>query len=128
MVTSFLCIFPVPCSAGHFSRTGLVPCYPCPRDYYQPDGGRSYCLSCPFYGTTTITGARAIQQCSSMVLPFHLSDFLFVFSYYPYYFHMLGNHLPPSSASPGSLLNAYYSFRHKPLDLPEVDVLTFKAL
>ncbi|XP_014062513.2 sushi, von Willebrand factor type A, EGF and pentraxin domain-containing protein 1 isoform X2 [Salmo salar] len=55
----------VPCLAGHFSRTGLVPCYPCPRDYYQPDHGRSYCLSCPFYGTTTITGATAIQHCSS---------------------------------------------------------------
>ncbi|XP_062305372.1 sushi, von Willebrand factor type A, EGF and pentraxin domain-containing protein 1 isoform X1 [Osmerus eperlanus] len=55
----------VPCSAGHFSRTGLVPCYPCPRDYYQPEHGRSYCLSCPFYGTTTVTGATAIQHCSS---------------------------------------------------------------
>uniref|UniRef100_M3ZHP6 Sushi, von Willebrand factor type A, EGF and pentraxin domain containing 1 n=1 Tax=Xiphophorus maculatus TaxID=8083 RepID=M3ZHP6_XIPMA len=53
-----------PCMAGHFSRTGLVPCYPCPRDYYQPDHGRSYCLSCPFYGTTTITGASSIQRCS----------------------------------------------------------------
>uniref|UniRef100_A0A8C7FUF6 Sushi, von Willebrand factor type A, EGF and pentraxin domain-containing protein 1 n=1 Tax=Oncorhynchus kisutch TaxID=8019 RepID=A0A8C7FUF6_ONCKI len=57
----------VPCLAGHFSRTGLVPCYPCPRDYYQPDHGRSYCLSCPFYGTTTVTGATAIQHCSSDV-------------------------------------------------------------
>ncbi|XP_063750705.1 sushi, von Willebrand factor type A, EGF and pentraxin domain-containing protein 1 isoform X1 [Eleginops maclovinus] len=55
----------VPCSAGHFSRTGLVPCYPCPRDYYQPEHGRSYCLSCPFYGTTTVTGANTIQHCSS---------------------------------------------------------------
>ncbi|XP_072543610.1 sushi, von Willebrand factor type A, EGF and pentraxin domain-containing protein 1 isoform X2 [Salminus brasiliensis] len=55
----------VPCSAGHFSRSGLVPCYPCPRDYYQPEKGRSYCLSCPFYGTTTLTGAKSIQQCSS---------------------------------------------------------------
>uniref|UniRef100_A0A8C8CTH4 Sushi, von Willebrand factor type A, EGF and pentraxin domain-containing protein 1 n=1 Tax=Oncorhynchus tshawytscha TaxID=74940 RepID=A0A8C8CTH4_ONCTS len=55
----------VPCLAGHFSRTGLVPCYPCPRDYYQPDHGRSYCLACPFYGTTTVTGATAIQHCSS---------------------------------------------------------------
>ncbi|KAM4536515.1 sushi, von Willebrand factor type A, EGF and pentraxin domain-containing protein 1 [Odontesthes bonariensis] len=55
----------VPCTAGHFSRTGLVPCYPCPRDYYQPEHGRSYCLSCPFYGTTTITGATTIQHCSS---------------------------------------------------------------
>lgn len=61
-----LCPSLVPCSAGHFSRTGLVPCYPCPRDYYQPEAGRSYCLSCPFYGTTTITGARTIQQCSSI--------------------------------------------------------------
>ncbi|XP_061921980.1 sushi, von Willebrand factor type A, EGF and pentraxin domain-containing protein 1 isoform X1 [Entelurus aequoreus] len=55
----------VPCSSGHFSRTGLVPCYACPRDYYQPDHGRSYCLSCPFYGTTTVTGATTIQHCSS---------------------------------------------------------------
>ncbi|KAI4808144.1 hypothetical protein KUCAC02_000212 [Chaenocephalus aceratus] len=55
----------VPCSAGQFSRTGLVPCYPCPRDYYQPENGRSFCLSCPFYGTTTVTGATTIQHCSS---------------------------------------------------------------
>lgn len=55
----------VPCLAGEFSRTGLTPCYPCPRDYYQPDPGKSYCLSCPFYGTTTITGARSITDCSS---------------------------------------------------------------
>ncbi|XP_041840984.1 sushi, von Willebrand factor type A, EGF and pentraxin domain-containing protein 1 isoform X2 [Melanotaenia boesemani] len=55
----------VPCTAGHFSRTGLVPCYPCPRDYYQPEHGRSYCLSCPFYGTTTVIGATTIQHCSS---------------------------------------------------------------
>ncbi|KAK1890334.1 Sushi von Willebrand factor type A EGF and pentraxin domain containing protein 1, partial [Dissostichus eleginoides] len=48
-----------------FSRTGLVPCYPCPRDYYQPENGRSFCLSCPFYGTTTVTGANTIQHCSS---------------------------------------------------------------
>lgn len=56
----------MPCLAGEFSRTGLTPCYPCPRDYYQPDPGKSYCLSCPFYGTTTIIGARSITDCSSM--------------------------------------------------------------
>ncbi|KAI1888389.1 hypothetical protein AGOR_G00184640 [Albula goreensis] len=55
----------LPCKAGHFSRSGLVPCYPCPRDYYQPEEGRSFCLSCPFYGTTTVTGATTIQHCSS---------------------------------------------------------------
>uniref|UniRef100_A0A8C1SD31 Sushi, von Willebrand factor type A, EGF and pentraxin domain-containing protein 1 n=1 Tax=Cyprinus carpio TaxID=7962 RepID=A0A8C1SD31_CYPCA len=64
----------VPCSPGHFSRTGLVPCYPCPRDYYQPEEGRSYCLSCPFYGTTSIAGAKAIQQCSSMFLSIYSTE------------------------------------------------------
>ncbi|XP_043916972.1 sushi, von Willebrand factor type A, EGF and pentraxin domain-containing protein 1 isoform X2 [Protopterus annectens] len=55
----------MPCPAGEFSRSGLLPCYPCPRDYYQPDIGKSFCLACPFYGTTTITGASNIRHCSS---------------------------------------------------------------
>ncbi|XP_043572153.1 sushi, von Willebrand factor type A, EGF and pentraxin domain-containing protein 1 isoform X1 [Chiloscyllium plagiosum] len=54
----------VPCSAGHVSRSGIMPCYPCPRDYYQPDSGKSFCLACPFYGTTTITGATSRSDCS----------------------------------------------------------------
>lgn len=61
----FFFFLAVPCLAGEFSRTGLTPCYPCPRDYYQPDLGKSYCLSCPFYGTTTVIGARSITDCSS---------------------------------------------------------------
>ncbi|XP_067839671.1 sushi, von Willebrand factor type A, EGF and pentraxin domain-containing protein 1 [Heptranchias perlo] len=54
----------VPCAAGHVSRSGIMPCYPCPRDYYQPDAGKSFCLACPFYGTTTVTGATARSDCS----------------------------------------------------------------
>ncbi|OCU00923.1 sushi, von Willebrand factor type A, EGF and pentraxin domain-containing protein 1 isoform X1 [Xenopus laevis] len=64
----------VPCHAGEFSRTGLVPCYPCPRDYYQPEPGKSYCLSCPFYGTTTISGARSIADCSSFGSSFSAAE------------------------------------------------------
>uniref|UniRef100_A0A8C8AQF1 Sushi, von Willebrand factor type A, EGF and pentraxin domain-containing protein 1 n=1 Tax=Otus sunia TaxID=257818 RepID=A0A8C8AQF1_9STRI len=64
----------VPCLAGEFSRTGLTPCYPCPRDYYQPDPGRSYCLSCPFYGTTTVIGARSITDCSSFGSTFSAAE------------------------------------------------------
>ncbi|KAM9329386.1 sushi, von Willebrand factor type A, EGF and pentraxin domain-containing protein 1 [Gastrophryne carolinensis] len=64
----------VPCHAGEFSRTGLVPCYPCPRDYYQPEAGKSYCLSCPFYGTTTMTGARSITDCSSFGSSFSAAE------------------------------------------------------
>ncbi|XP_068090442.1 sushi, von Willebrand factor type A, EGF and pentraxin domain-containing protein 1 isoform X2 [Hyperolius riggenbachi] len=64
----------VPCHAGEFSRTGLVPCYPCPRDYYQPEAGKSYCLSCPFYGTTTMTGAKSITDCSSFGSSFSAAE------------------------------------------------------
>uniref|UniRef100_H0YSS6 Sushi, von Willebrand factor type A, EGF and pentraxin domain-containing protein 1 n=1 Tax=Taeniopygia guttata TaxID=59729 RepID=H0YSS6_TAEGU len=64
----------VPCLAGEFSRTGLTPCHPCPRDYYQPDPGKSYCLSCPFYGTTTVIGARSITDCSSFGSTFSAAE------------------------------------------------------
>ncbi|XP_066469621.1 sushi, von Willebrand factor type A, EGF and pentraxin domain-containing protein 1 isoform X2 [Tiliqua scincoides] len=64
----------VPCPAGEFSRSGLMPCHPCPRDYYQPDPGKSYCLSCPFYGTTTIIGARSITDCSSFGSTFSAAE------------------------------------------------------
>lgn len=66
----FVLTFAVPCPVGEFSRSGLMPCYPCPRDYYQPNPGKSFCLSCPFYGTTTITGARSITDCSSKMIYF----------------------------------------------------------
>ncbi|XP_072848120.2 sushi, von Willebrand factor type A, EGF and pentraxin domain-containing protein 1 isoform X1 [Pogona vitticeps] len=64
----------VPCPAGEFSRSGLMPCHPCPRDYYQPDPGKSYCLSCPFYGTTTVIGARSIADCSSFGSTFSAAE------------------------------------------------------
>ncbi|XP_061487863.1 sushi, von Willebrand factor type A, EGF and pentraxin domain-containing protein 1 isoform X2 [Rhineura floridana] len=64
----------VPCPSGEFSRSGLMPCHPCPRDYYQPDPGKSYCLSCPFYGTTTVTGARSIMDCSSFGSTFSAAE------------------------------------------------------
>ncbi|XP_060618494.2 sushi, von Willebrand factor type A, EGF and pentraxin domain-containing protein 1 isoform X2 [Anolis sagrei] len=64
----------VPCPAGEFSRSGLMPCHPCPRDYYQPDPGKSYCLSCPFYGTTTVIGARSITDCSSFGSTFSAAE------------------------------------------------------
>lgn len=68
--TGFALHFTVPCPAGEFSRSGLMPCHPCPSDYYQPDPGKSYCLSCPFYGTTTVIGANSIADCSSKLKRF----------------------------------------------------------
>ncbi|KAL6035939.1 hypothetical protein STEG23_027761, partial [Scotinomys teguina] len=64
----------VPCPVGEFSRSGLTPCYPCPRDYYQPNAGKSFCLACPFYGTTTITGATSITDCSSFSSTFSAAE------------------------------------------------------
>nr|XP_056705184.1 sushi, von Willebrand factor type A, EGF and pentraxin domain-containing protein 1 [Euleptes europaea] len=64
----------VPCPAGEFSRSGLTPCHPCPSDYYQPDPGKSYCLSCPFYGTTTVIGANSIADCSSFGSTFSAAE------------------------------------------------------
>ncbi|XP_042551824.1 sushi, von Willebrand factor type A, EGF and pentraxin domain-containing protein 1 [Dipodomys spectabilis] len=64
----------VPCPAGEFSRSGLMPCHQCPRDYYQPDPGKSFCLSCPFYGTTTFAGARSISDCSSFSSSFSAAE------------------------------------------------------
>ncbi|XP_075416413.1 sushi, von Willebrand factor type A, EGF and pentraxin domain-containing protein 1 isoform X2 [Tenrec ecaudatus] len=55
----------VPCPVGEFSRSGLEPCYPCPHDYYQPAPGKSFCLACPFYGTTASRGAKSIADCST---------------------------------------------------------------
>ncbi|KAM4876293.1 sushi, von Willebrand factor type A, EGF and pentraxin domain-containing protein 1 [Thomomys bottae] len=64
----------VPCPAGEFSRSGLMPCHQCPRDYYQPDPGKSFCLSCPFYGTTTFAGAKSISDCSSFSSSFSAAE------------------------------------------------------
>ncbi|KAF6127568.1 sushi, von Willebrand factor type A, EGF and pentraxin domain containing 1 [Phyllostomus discolor] len=64
----------VPCPLGEFSRSGLKPCYPCPQDYYQPNAGKSFCLACPFYGTTTFTGATSITDCSSFGSTFSAAE------------------------------------------------------
>ncbi|XP_070287020.1 sushi, von Willebrand factor type A, EGF and pentraxin domain-containing protein 1 [Myotis yumanensis] len=64
----------VPCPLGEFSRSGLMPCHPCPQDYYQPDAGKSFCLACPFYGTTTFAGATSITDCSSFGSTFSAAE------------------------------------------------------
>lgn len=35
------------CEPGYISKTGLQPCWPCPRGSYQPKGGKSSCILCP---------------------------------------------------------------------------------
>ncbi|KAK9718535.1 CUB domain [Popillia japonica] len=35
------------CSPGLYSPTGLAPCSPCPKNFYQPLSGQTTCLACP---------------------------------------------------------------------------------
>ncbi|XP_052776199.1 sushi, von Willebrand factor type A, EGF and pentraxin domain-containing protein 1-like isoform X1 [Mya arenaria] len=51
------------CPAGYLSRTGVSPCWPCPRGSYQPRVGRVSCLQCPRGTDTSDTGATDLAQC-----------------------------------------------------------------
>ena len=56
----------VPCSTGYVSKTGLEPCFPCPRGYFQPQIGQSSCFLCPNNGKTDTTGSKTMLACDSV--------------------------------------------------------------
>lgn len=35
------------CTLGEVSETGLSPCFPCPKGYFQPFPGQTGCIQCP---------------------------------------------------------------------------------
>ncbi|KAJ8305662.1 hypothetical protein KUTeg_016207 [Tegillarca granosa] len=51
------------CVPGFVSKTGLRPCLPCPKGYYQPEDGQSACFKCPGGGKTVTTGSARLQDC-----------------------------------------------------------------
>ena len=66
------------CPPGKTSETGLEPCFPCPKGYFQPESGTEHCFKCPnkvaltpvsesyffFSQTTTIFQASfSIEDC-----------------------------------------------------------------
>ncbi|XP_052128948.1 sushi, von Willebrand factor type A, EGF and pentraxin domain-containing protein 1 [Frankliniella occidentalis] len=51
------------CSPGQYSDTGLAPCAPCPRDFYQPLSGQLTCLECPTNMKTAGPGAVGRDEC-----------------------------------------------------------------
>ena len=53
----------VMCLQGHISRTGVEPCYPCPRGYFQPERGKVACFMCPNATETLTKAATDISQC-----------------------------------------------------------------
>jgi hypothetical protein len=51
------------CSPGYFSSTTMEQCSACPVGTYQPEKGRSNCLSCPAGKTTSKTNSTSADDC-----------------------------------------------------------------
>ncbi|XP_071482927.1 sushi, von Willebrand factor type A, EGF and pentraxin domain-containing protein 1-like [Diadema antillarum] len=51
------------CPPGHFSPTGLVPCFPCSRLSYQSREGQRSCDPCPAHHLTNSHGAVSVKEC-----------------------------------------------------------------
>ncbi|XP_013383226.1 sushi, von Willebrand factor type A, EGF and pentraxin domain-containing protein 1 [Lingula anatina] len=57
------------CPAGEVSKTGLMPCFPCPKGFFQPEEGSSFCRLCPNKATTNHTGSTNITDCEGIKEP-----------------------------------------------------------
>ena len=55
-----------PCEKDHVSKTGLQPCFPCPRGYFQPLVGESACFLCPNNAKTATTGSTTMMACEGV--------------------------------------------------------------
>lgn len=55
------------CGAGHVSRTGLAPCYPCPYGTYQPDEAQTVCIKCPGEVDTQYRASTSITECIGLL-------------------------------------------------------------
>lgn len=51
------------CAPGFYSPTGLAPCSPCPRDFYQSNPGQNTCHECPTNMRTDGPGAVGREEC-----------------------------------------------------------------
>uniref|UniRef100_A0A182Y3Y1 Notch n=1 Tax=Anopheles stephensi TaxID=30069 RepID=A0A182Y3Y1_ANOST len=51
------------CAAGTYSHTGLAPCSPCPKNYYQKSEGATSCSECPSGRRTDTVGSVTADDC-----------------------------------------------------------------
>jgi len=56
----------IPCREGYVSKTGLEPCLPCLRGYYQPDQGKMSCFLCPGNVRTRDRASTNITDCEGI--------------------------------------------------------------
>ena len=61
------------CPPGKTSDTGLEPCYPCPRGYFQDQSAANHCYKCPNKTTTAFHSSASIRDCIGLDL-FQLRD------------------------------------------------------
>ncbi|XP_042883171.1 sushi, von Willebrand factor type A, EGF and pentraxin domain-containing protein 1-like isoform X2 [Penaeus japonicus] len=54
------------CRPGTYSDTGLEPCAPCPRNFYQPSIGSTSCFECSTGNYTLEEGAISSEMCLSV--------------------------------------------------------------
>ena len=51
------------CLPGTISETGMEPCFPCPRGYFQERNGSDHCFKCPFKTTTLYHASDSFGDC-----------------------------------------------------------------
>ncbi|KAK7873875.1 hypothetical protein R5R35_005737 [Gryllus longicercus] len=54
------------CSPGQYSDTGLSPCAPCPKNFYQPQAGQTTCFECPTNMRTPGPAAVGREECEAV--------------------------------------------------------------
>lgn len=57
------------CKAGSYSPTGLEPCFPCEKGFYQEMEGQRLCLNCSVDTTTAEEGSTSSKQCGAPCPP-----------------------------------------------------------
>ncbi|XP_059142339.1 sushi, von Willebrand factor type A, EGF and pentraxin domain-containing protein 1-like [Physella acuta] len=65
------------CPPGQWSLDGAKPCKPCPVGTYQPEGGATQCVACPFGMSTLAPGQSSIDGC---VCKCHILHEKFIYS------------------------------------------------
>ena len=54
------------CVPGTYSDTGLEPCNPCPRNFFQPLEGQTRCIECPSGNRTINEGSILPSSCQAI--------------------------------------------------------------
>lgn len=60
--------FKAMCKLGSYSPTGLAPCIPCEKGFFQEMEGRRLCLKCNLGTTTSDKGSSSSKQCAGTFL------------------------------------------------------------